>query len=104
MDEHDADFARVVEALQSVLADARGKLRASDALLLAGFARPSYVRAKLVARAMRQLGWERGRYRFQGNLLYAYARGTELEREVMLLVERDAADQLVLRRKEPWQR
>ena len=97
----DNAFEVVVERLRAVLADARGKLRASDALALAGFESPSYHRTQLVARALRDLGWERGRYRFQGSLLYAYARGSQLEREVMLAVERGVDDRLVVKRREP---
>ena len=90
----------VVERLRAALDNASGKLRASDALALAGFKSPSYQRQQLVARALRQMGWERGRYRFNGTLLYAYARGNQLEREVMLDVERDDNDELVVRRRE----
>ena len=102
MDELGEDaFAVVVERLRAALGDSRGKLRASGALALAGFKSPSYHRQQLVARALRELGWERGRYRFNGELLYAYARGTQLEREAMLDVERGDDDRLVVRRREP---
>ena len=94
-------FELVLERLRAALDDTRGKLRASDALALAGFESPSYHRTQLVARALRELGWERGRYRFHGSLLYAYARGTQLEREVMLTVERGVDDRLVVKRREP---
>jgi len=96
-----ADFELVLGRLRAALDDARGKLRAADALTLAGFESPSYHRTQLVARALRKLGWERGRYRFHGNLLYAYARGTQLEREAMLVVERGDEDRLVVKRREP---
>ena len=91
----------VMERLRAALDNASGKLRAKDALALAGFKSPSYQRQQLVARALRELGWERGRYRFNGTLLYAYARGNQLEREVMLDVERGDDDQLVVKRREP---
>ena len=94
-------FELVLERLRVALADARGKLRAIDALALSGFEGPSYHRTQLVARALRALGWERGRFRFNGILLYAYARGTQLEREVMLAVERDGDDRLVVKRRGP---
>ncbi len=97
----DEAFELVMQRLRAALDGASGKLRASDALALAGFKSPSYHRKQLVARALRDLGWERGRFRFQGNLLYAYARGTQLEREVMLDVERGDDDRLVVKRREP---
>jgi hypothetical protein len=90
----------IMQRLREALGDARGKLRASDALALAGFQSPSYQRTQLVARALRELGWERGRYRHNGAMLYAYARGNQLEREVMLDVERGDDDRLVVRRRE----
>ena len=90
-----------MQRLRAALDGASGKLRASDALMLAGFKRPSYHRKQLVARALRDLGWERGRFRFNGSLLYAYARGTQLEREVMLDIERGDDDRLVVKRREP---
>lgn len=97
----DEAFVEVREKLRAALDDARGKLRAADALVLAGFKSPSYHRKQLVARALRDLGWERGRFRFNGSLLYAYARGSQLEREVMLDVERGDDDRLVVKRREP---
>ena len=72
-----------------------------DALALAGFARPSNVRTKLVSQAMRSLGWDRGRLRFNGALSYAYARGSQLEREVVLDVQRGEDGQLVVKQREP---
>jgi hypothetical protein len=94
-------FALVLERLRTALNDSRGKLRASDALTLAGFDGPSYHRTQIVARALRELGWERGRYRFNGSLLYAYGRGTQLDREVMLQVERGSDGTLVVKPKNP---
>ena len=94
-------FEVVLERLRTALGEKRGKLRASDALAIAGFDSPSYHRKQLVARALRDLGWERGRFRFNGGLLYAYARGTQLEREVMLDVERSGDDQIVVRTRQP---
>jgi hypothetical protein len=91
----------VLERLRAALADALGKLRVSDALALAGFDRPSFYRSQVVGRAMRALGWSRGRYRFDGVVKYAYARGTRLERESILEVQRGADGQLVVRRREP---
>lgn len=99
----DPELVAVTKRLRKVLGDVTGKLRVSDTLALAGFDRPSYQRALLVARALRQLGWSRGRYRFDGELAYAYARGTALEREHVLDVERAVDDdaKLVVVRREP---
>lgn len=94
-------LAVVRKKLRDSLGDECGKLRKSDALALAGFDHASYHRKQLVASALRELGWERGRYRFHGSLLYAYARGTQLEREAMLDVERGDDDRLVVKRREP---
>jgi hypothetical protein len=91
----------VLKRLQIALGDSYGKLRSTDALALAGFKSPSYRRKLIVARALRELGWERGRFRFNGGMLYAYARGTQLEREVMLDVERGGDDRIVVKRREP---
>lgn len=94
------DLAVVTSRLGAALSDARGKLRAQDALRLAGFERRTNLRALVVARAMRDLGWDRGRYRFDGRIEYAFARGTSLDREVVLDVDR-VDDHLVVRRREP---
>jgi len=97
----DRDLALVTKRLRGVLDDARGKLRVADAIALAGFPRRSQQRMNLVGRAMRRLGWERGRYRFAGKLEYAYARGSYLEREVILEVVVGKRGRLVVRRREP---
>jgi hypothetical protein len=91
----------VLERLRAALSDLLGKLRVSDALALAGFDRPSFYRSQVVARAMRALGWERGRYRFDGAVKYAYAKGTRIQREDILEVDRGADGKLVVRRREP---
>lgn len=92
----DDDLLAVTARLRAALDGAHGKLRVVDAHALAGFSRPSYARAKLVAAAMRDLGWDRGRLRFDGALFYAYAQGSQLEREVILDVERGDDDRLVV--------
>ena len=97
----DDDLAIVTARLRLILEGVRGKLRVVDALALAGFARPSNVRTKLVSQAMRSLGWDRGRLRFNGALSYAYARGSQLEREVVLDVQRGEDGQLVVKQREP---
>lgn len=96
----DQDFVNVLTRLQGALGTQRGKLRVSDALVLAGFDRPSFHRSRLVSRAMKALGWERRRYRIHGSLEYAYARGSLLEREAVLYVEAVDA-QHVVKRREP---
>ena len=90
----DLDDLEVTARLRNALGEVHGKLRVTDAITLAGFDRPSFYRKRLVSRAMRELGWDRGRLRFNGTLLYAYARGSHLEREVILDVERGDDDQL----------
>ncbi len=94
----DADYQLVLSRLRNLLGDAHGKIRVSDVQRLVD-KRRSYYRGRLIARAMRQLGWERGRYRFDGVPLYAYARGTHLQREVVLEVGRDDLG-FVVRRKD----
>lgn len=101
MADFDEPSSVVMERLRALLQDRKGKLRASDALRLAGFKSSSYRRAQLVASTLRALGWERGRYRFQGKLLYAYARGSPLERETMLEVEDAVDDGFVVKSREP---
>ena len=95
------DLAAVTSRLRAALGDSRGKLRVGDGLLLAGFARRTLLRAKLVGVAMLELGWERGRRRFDGTLESAFSRGSSLEREVILEAERGEDGRPVLRRREP---
>jgi hypothetical protein len=97
----DRDLIEVTARLRDVLDGVHGKLRAADAILLAGFERRTRLRAVIVARAMRDLGWEHGRCRFNGTLESAYARGSSLEREVILDVARGDDDRLVVNRSEP---
>jgi len=95
------DFLAVTARLRAVLEGALGKLRVSDALALAGFARPSFHRKRIVARAMRELGWNRERRRFDGALLYTYSRGSVLEREVILDVVHGDDGSVSVKRREP---
>ena len=97
----DQDLIEVTARLRVTLDGVHGKLRAADAILLAGFERRTRLRAVIVARAMRDLGWEQGRCRFNGTLESAYSRGSALEREVILDVARGDDDRLVVRRREP---
>ena len=100
VDGRDEDMARVLKRLRASIGEINGKLRASDALTLAGFTSPSYHRQRVVSRALRDMGFEYGRHRVNGKMLYAYARGTPLEREAMIVVERSADGKPVVKRKE----
>ena len=95
------DLIEVTSRLRVALDGVHGKLRATDAILLAGFERRTRLRAVIVARAMRDLGWDHGRCRFNGTLESAYSRGSSLEREIILDVGRGDDDRLVVTRKEP---
>lgn len=94
-------FLEVLSRLRHALGDARGKLRVSDAQVLAGLDRKSHYGSRLTARALRHLGWERSRYRFDGKVAYAYAKGTRLQRETILEVTSGEAGQLVVKRRDP---
>lgn len=79
------------DVLHRALGNRTGKLRVSDAYLICGI-EPGKANQDQMARfgrAIRALGWERQRRRFDGTLLYAYVRGTAAEREVELVVEYD---------------
>lgn len=97
-----ADFLMVLTQLRTALGKARGKIRVTDVQALAGLDRnrKSYYRMNLIARALRHLGWKRARYRFDSERLYGYARGTRLQRETILEVERQDG-QLVVKKREP---
>lgn len=100
VDGRDEDLARVLKRLRAALNGITGKLRASDALTLAGFTSPSYHRRLVVSRALRELDFEYGRHRINGKMIYAYTRGTPLEREAMIVVERAPDGSPVAKRKE----
>ena len=95
-DNDDPDLLAVRSRLRGPLSGRRGKLRVEDALELAGFTHPSFHRSRLVSRAMQDLGWDRARLRIDGNLRYVYARGTVIEREDLLVIERGDDDQRVV--------
>ena len=81
----------LVDVLHRALANRTGKLRVSDAYLICGI-EPGKVNQDQISRfgrAIRELGWERQRRRFDGALQYAYVKGTTTEREVELVVEYD---------------
>ena len=96
-----AIFLEVLSRLRLALATARGKIRVSDAQVLAGLDRKSHYGSRLIARALRHLGWQRSRYRFDGKVAYAYAKGTRLQRETILEVASGDEGQLVVKRREP---
>jgi hypothetical protein len=98
LSEEASDLLGMVTLLRGALGDARGKIRVVDVQALAGLDRPSYYRMSLIARALRHLGWKRSRYRFNGTVAYGYGRGTRLQREDILEVERSADGQFVLKR------
>ena len=100
VDGRDEDLARVLKRLRAALNGITGKLRASDALTLAGFTSPSYHRRLVVSRALRELDFEYGRHRINGKMIYAYTRGTPLECEAMIVVERTSDGSPVAKRKE----
>lgn len=79
----------VMTRLRSALRNARGKLRVVDALTLAGFTRKSHYEMTIVGRAMDQLGWDRRRCRLNGQLKYAYTKGTPLQRDNLLKLKRN---------------
>lgn len=85
--------------LRTCLAGVNGKLRNFDALALAGFDARSPRRSRVVGMVLRELGWDRVRFRFDGALLYGYARGSYLEREAVIVVDRGEDGHSVVRRR-----
>lgn len=81
----------LIDVLHRALSNRTGKLRVSDAYLICGIepGKVSQDQISRFGRAIRELGWERQRRRFDGQLQYAYVKGTPSEREVELLVEYD---------------
>jgi hypothetical protein len=100
--DRDAEDLRACAArLTTALGKETGKLRVSDALRLAGFEQSSFQRMRLVAQALTSLGWTRCRLRFNGVLVYAYARGSKLERETILDAVLGDDGQLIVKRRDP---
>ena len=79
------------DVLQRALGSRTGKLRVSDAFLICGIetGRATQDQIARFGRAIRELGWERKRRRFEDHLEYAYVKGNAAEREVQLIVEYD---------------
>lgn len=86
-----SDDDPLVDTLHQALANRTGKLRISDAYLICDIepGKATLEQISRFSRAIRELGWERQRRRFNGTLQYAYARGTAVEREVELVVHHD---------------
>jgi predicted P-loop ATPase len=82
----------IIDVLHRALGTRTGKLRVSDAYLICGIepGKANQDQITRFGRAIRELGWERQRRRFDGSLQYAYVKGTTTEREVELIVEYDA--------------
>jgi len=82
----------IIDLLHRALGARTGKLRVSDAYLICGIepGKANQDQITRFGRAIRELGWERQRRRFDGSLQYAYVKGTTTEREVELIVEYDA--------------
>ena len=81
----------LVDVLYRSLGNRTGKLRVSDAFLICGLeaGKVNQDQIERFGRAIRELGWERKRRRFDGELEYAYVKGSATEREVELVVEYD---------------
>lgn len=81
----------LVDVLHRALGNRTGKLRVSDAYIICGIepGKANQDQISRFGRAIRELGWERQRRRFDGTLQYAYVKGTAPEREVELVVEYD---------------
>jgi hypothetical protein len=92
------DLAVLEDRLRTALDGVSGKLRGIDALALAGFDARSPRRARVVGMVLRALGWDRVRFRFDGALLYGYERGSYLEREAVIVVDRGEDGHSAVRR------
>lgn len=81
----------LVDVLHRALGNRTGKLRVSDAYLICGIEPGKVTNDQMsrFGRAIRELGWERLRRRFDKTLQYAYVKGSAAEREVELVVEYD---------------
>ena len=82
----------LIDVLYRAIGNRTGKLRVSDAFLICGLeaGKVNQDQIERFGKAIRELGWERQRRRFDGALEYAYVKGTATERGVELVVEYDA--------------
>jgi len=81
----------LADLLHRALGNRTGKLRVADAFLICGIepGKANQDQIHRFGRAIRELGWERQLQRFDGDLEYAYVKGTPTERAVELIVEYD---------------
>lgn len=92
------DLAALEDRLRSALDGVNGKLRSVDALALAGFDARSPRRVRVIGLVLRELGWDRVRFRFGGDLSYGYERGSYLEREAVIVIDRGEDGHYAVRR------
>ena len=87
----EAEDDPMVPLLDRTLGGWTGKLRIEDAYAIVGIEPGKATKDQIdrLGRAIRKIGWERKRRRFDGVREYAYVRGTEQEREVEIVVEVD---------------
>jgi hypothetical protein len=93
-----SSYAEVVTRLRSALSDTRGKLPIPDAQTLAGFTGQSNYGTTVVGQAMNHLGWTRRRCRLKGQLKYAYTKGTPIQRETIIEIERSENGHVIVKR------
>jgi predicted P-loop ATPase len=81
----------IIDVLHRALGNRTGKLLVSDAFLICGIesGKANQDQITRFGKAIRELGWARQRRRFDGELEYAYVKGTATERAVKLVVEYD---------------
>jgi predicted P-loop ATPase len=87
----EAEDDPLVPVLDRVLKGWTGKLRVDDAYAIVGIEPGKATKDQIdrLGRAIRKIGFERRRRRFDGEREYAYVCGTEQEREVEIVVEVD---------------
>ena len=85
-----------VHTLQIELGDQKGKINAADVWEILDIkpAQRTQEHNDRLGAAMREIGWQRTRRRFGGELEYGYARGTKEEREQQLRYYRDDEGEL----------
>ncbi len=93
----------LVDLLSQALGACTGKLRLADAYRICQIEPGKASQEQIIrfGRAIRELGWERQRVRFDGSLQYAYVKGTSTEREVELVVLYDSLGRAALAASDP---